>query len=130
MIWLDGIPLSGIVWINRYNWTPVKQELSYAVDGTLIVQEGKVKSGRLIILQSPGGSCWVTKATMDSLMELVADAGRVMTLTVGNETFNVMFYHADGSPIEAVHLFPIEAGYEQNDTMFCINEIKLVEVPS
>ena len=42
----------GFLFSDEFAWKPIEQNQEYAVDGTLIVQEGKKKSGRPITLLS------------------------------------------------------------------------------
>jgi hypothetical protein len=49
----ETVPLEdGFLWSDEFDWKPIEQNQEYAIDGTLIVQEGKKKSGRPITLLS------------------------------------------------------------------------------
>ena len=47
----ETVPLeNGFLWSDEFDWKPIEQNQERAVDGALIVQEGKKKSGRPITL--------------------------------------------------------------------------------
>jgi len=41
----------GFLWSDEFSWKAIEQNQAYAIDGALIIQEGKKKSGRPITLQ-------------------------------------------------------------------------------
>ena len=42
----EAVPLeNGFLFSDEFDWKPVEQNIERAIDGTLIVQEGKKKSG-------------------------------------------------------------------------------------
>jgi hypothetical protein len=52
----ETVPLETVFYgLMNLTWKPIEQSQEYAIDGTLIVQEGKKKSGRPITL-SPRGT--------------------------------------------------------------------------
>lgn len=58
----ETVPLEdGFLWSDEFDWKPIEQTQERAVDGTLIIQEGKKKSGRPITLQpATDGMGWVS----------------------------------------------------------------------
>ena len=83
---LDDVELpDGLRWSDEYDWSPVEQELSYALTGTLIMQEGATLGGRPMTLSGGENACWVTKETLDSLFALAQDAGKIMRWILNDE---------------------------------------------
>ncbi|WP_046206374.1 hypothetical protein [Acinetobacter radioresistens] len=48
----ETVPLEdGFLWSDEFEWKPIEQKQSRAIDGSLIIQEGRKKAGRSIVLQ-------------------------------------------------------------------------------
>ena len=58
---LDTITLpDDLLWINEFEWNPVKQNTERSLTGALLVQEGQLINGRPIFLSGNGEAGWVS----------------------------------------------------------------------
>jgi hypothetical protein len=95
---LDGIELSeDLQWADRHKWSPVVQNTSHAVDGSLIVEVGTMLSGRKISLVGDSSVGWMGKTQVDALYAKAVVAGLVMSLVFRGQTYSVMFNHEQGA---------------------------------
>jgi hypothetical protein len=64
----ETVPLeNGFLWSDEFDWKPIEQNQERAIDGTLIIQEGKKKSGRPITLSASDGQGWINALIYQSL---------------------------------------------------------------
>lgn len=93
-IFLDDIELSNdLVWSDQYNWSPVHQTTSRAVDGTLIVEVGTKLKGRRISLVGESNVGWMPRSVIESVYSKASTAGLVMTLNYKGFSTSVIFDH-------------------------------------
>lgn len=104
MITLDTITLHpDLFWADQHDWHPVEQSIQRTLTGALIVSSAARIGGRPITLQPENdSSAWMTGATLEALRNMAVVPGRVMSLTFGGASRDVIFRHHDGSAIEAV----------------------------
>jgi len=89
---LDAITLpSDLLWNDEYAYTPVKQTISTAVDGSLIVEAAAALAGRPITLAGGDDTAWCSRATLEALRLKQAQPGLVMTLNVFSVPHSVLF---------------------------------------
>lgn len=94
---LDAITLpSDLIWVDEYDYSPVRQTVATAVDGTLIVEVAAQQKGRIITLQGGADYAWIDKATLDSIRAKYIQPGLVMTLTLRGVSYSVIFAQPDG----------------------------------
>ncbi len=124
---LDGIILpEDLWWEDETDWTPVAQsDTDYSVTGALLVDTGVKQAGRPITLAGSEDASWVKRSTVLALMALAAIAGKEMTLTIHERTFQVMFFHGDGKPLEAT---PLYKKSPPDDEDYYFLTIRLMEV--
>lgn len=109
MITLDSITLpSSLTWTDRDDWQPAAQTLRRARDGTAVVYYAGQHGARPITLSSTESSGWITRQTLDALQALAATPGSSHTLTIGGETYPVLWRHNDPPAISAEALVPRE----------------------
>jgi hypothetical protein len=97
MIALDGISLPvDLIWMDEYAHTPVKQTVTTAVDGSLIIEAAAQTSGRPITLQGGDDAAWIERDTLEQLRIKQYQAGLVMTLTQRSVNYRVMFVQPGG----------------------------------
>lgn len=66
----EAVSLSdGFLWSDEFDWQPIEQKQEFAVDGTLIIQEGKKKSGRPITLTADKNMAWVKRHMVSKLKD-------------------------------------------------------------
>jgi hypothetical protein len=89
---LDAISLPvDLLWVDEYAYTPVKQTINTAVDGSLVIEAAAALTGRPITLQGGDDYAWISKATLESLRLKQATPGLVMTLSLLGVTHSVIF---------------------------------------
>ena len=98
----ETVPLeNGFLWADEFDWKPIEQNQERAVDGTLIVQEGKKKSGRPITLSPTDGQGWVKRSDLSIIQNWSALQGEQFTLIFeyphDTRQFNVIFNHGEGA---------------------------------
>jgi hypothetical protein len=113
----ETVPLEdGFLWSDEFDWKPIEQTQERAVDGTLIIQEGKKKSGRPISLQpAADGMGWVKRSVLSTLKNWSAIQGEefILKFEYGSDQrqFNVIFNHTENA-IEAKPVKGIPAASE------------------
>ena len=98
----ETVPIeNGFLWSDEFDWKPVEQNQEYAVDGTLIVQEGKKKSGRPITLSPSDGQGWIKRSDLSVIQDWSALQDEQFTLIFeyphDTRQFNVIFNHGEGA---------------------------------
>ena len=126
------VPLEdGFLWSDEFEWKPIEQNQERAVNGTLIIQEGKKLSGRPITLLSKADSQgWIKRSNLSVLQDWSALQNEQFTLEFeyahDNRQFNVIFNHAEGAlQAEPVKGFPSVS----NDDYYKVT-LKFIEVPN
>lgn len=88
-------------WTDEYAWSAVEQTTEYSVTGALVVDVAERVAGRPVTLVS-GDQVWVSRATLDQLLTLANQPGKVMSLTLADDrVFQVMFRLHAGAGIDA-----------------------------
>ncbi|MBX7228424.1 MAG: hypothetical protein K1X48_02310 [Burkholderiaceae bacterium] len=106
-----------LLWSDEFDWSPVEATNTYTLTGSLIIEQGTKQAGRPISLSAEPDMAFVTRATVQTLRNWAAIAGRKFKLVFqypsDTRQFLVVFNHAD-EPISAepVKGFP---GHESND---------------
>ena len=99
---VDELPLpTSLIWTDRDNWQPVAQTARPTLDGGLAVFHQPLVAGRPITLISTESSGWVDRQTLDALQALASIPGSLHTLTMGTQTFTVLWRHDDPPAIQA-----------------------------
>ena len=98
----ETVPLeNGFLWSDEFDWKPIEQNQERAIDGTLIIQEGKKKSGRPITLSGSDGQGWVKRSELSIIKDWSALQDEQFTLIFeyphDTRQFNVIFNHAEGA---------------------------------
>ena len=98
----ETVPLeNGFLWSDEFDWKPIEQQQEYAINGTLIIQEGKKKSGRPITLSASDGQGWVKRSELSIIKDWSALQDEQFTLIFeyphDTRQFNVIFNHAEGA---------------------------------
>lgn len=128
----ETVPLEdGFLWSDEFAWKPIEQNQEYAVDGTLIVQEGKKKSGRPITLLSKSDKQgWIKRAALSKLQDWSALQNEQFTLIFeyphDTRQFNVIFNHQDG----AIEAEPVRGVPTVSEGDYYRATFKFLEVPN
>ena len=125
------VPLEdGFLWSDEFDWKPIEQSQERAVDGTLIVQEGKKKSGRPITLSPTDGQGWIKRSDLSMIQYWSALQGEQFTLVFeyphDTRQFNVIFNHAEG----AIDAEPVKGFPTVSENDFYKATLKFIEVPN
>lgn len=120
----------GFLFSDEFSWKPIEQNQEFAVDGTLIIQEGKKKSGRPITLLSKENSQgWVKRSVLSVIQEWSALQDEQFTLIFeyphDNRQFNVIFNHAQG----AIEADPVKGFPTVSNEDYYKVTLKFLEVP-
>lgn len=94
----DTITLhADLLWSDETAWNPVEQTFSRTIYGNGIVQTSPRVGGRPITLESEdGASAPHSREIVDQLRNWAAVPGKEMVLTLGGQTYDVIFRHQDG----------------------------------
>ena len=126
----ETVPLEdGFLWSDEFTWKPIQQNQEYAINGTLIVQEGKKKSGRPITLSPPAEQGWIKRSDLSILKYWSALQGEHFTLIFeyphDTRQFNVIFNHAEG----AIDAKPVMGFPTVSDGDYYEVTLRFIEVP-
>lgn len=128
----ETVPLEdGFLWSDEFTWKPIEQNQEYAVDGTLIVQEGKKKSGRPItLLSKTDKQGWIKRAALSKLQDWSALQNEqfILVFEYPHDTrqFNVIFNHQDG----AIEAEPVRGVPTVSEGDYYRATFKFLEVPN
>lgn len=101
----ETVPLEdGFLWSDEFDWKPIEQKQERAINGALIIQEGKKLTGRPITLVPPvPGMGWIKRKHLRDILEW-SSLQEQFTLQFewphDQRQFNVIFNHEAGA-IEA-----------------------------
>ncbi|MFW2039283.1 hypothetical protein ACG92Y_12350 [Acinetobacter ursingii] len=101
----EAVTLSdGFLWSDEFEWKAIEQSQEYAVNGSLIIQEGKKLSGRPITLTADQNMAWLKRHIVSKLKTWSLLQSEQFTLVFEYRhdfrQFNVIFNHSE-NPIEA-----------------------------
>ena len=101
MITLDDVILpDDIIWIDEFKWDKNKISKEYSVTGSLVIQTGSKKKGRIITLQGDENTAWITRQTLMQLQIKSEVVGGQWTLTwIDDRVFNVMINSIEAEPL-------------------------------
>jgi hypothetical protein len=96
-ITLDDITLpDDLIWIDEYAHTPVRQTVSTAVNGSLIVEAAAQTKGRPISLAGGPDYGWMQRSILELLRAKQYQPGLTLTLTLHGTAYSVLFVQPDG----------------------------------
>lgn len=127
----ETVPLeNGFLWSDEFDWKPIEQNQERAINGTLIIQEGKKKSGRPITLSASDGQGWVKRSDLSVIQDWSALQDEQFTLVFeyphDTRQFNVIFNHAEG----AIDAEPVKGFPTVSENDFYKATLKFIEVPN
>ena len=121
---------NGFLWSDEFDWKLIEQNQERAIDGTLIIQEGKKKSGRPITLSASDGQGWIKRSDLSVIQDWSALQDEQFTLVFeyphDTRQFNVIFNHADG----AINAKPVMGFPTVSEGDFYEVTLKFIEVPN
>lgn len=95
-------------WPDRYDWAGVQMETRRTLGGRLVYAADTITGGRPITLASYEDGALLSQAQVNALVAMAADPDATHTLSVGGETFTVVFRWQDATPVE---IRPVMPGY-------------------
>lgn len=127
----ETVPIEdGFLWSDEFSWKPIEQNQERAIDGTLIIQEGKKKSGRPITLSPSDSQGWIKRSSLSILKDWSALQAEQFTLVFeyphDTRQFNVIFNHAEG----AIDAEPVKGFPTVSEDDFYKVTLKFIEVPN
>lgn len=129
MIQLGALLFDGtsanLTWPDRDNYSPVAQQRARTVTGTQVVWSQEETLGRPITLVATNDQGWLTKAQKDAVIAMAQQAGATFALTIGVESFTVMFRHEEG---DAVSFSPLISRAVDLSEDYFTGQIKLFTV--
>lgn len=99
----ETVPLEdGFLWPDEFSWKAIEQTQGYAMDGSLVIQEGKKKSGRPITLQPADPQMgWIRLRELRTVLEWskLQDENFRLQFEQPHDSrqFTVKFNHQDGA---------------------------------
>ncbi|OTG79414.1 hypothetical protein [Acinetobacter sp. ANC 4648] len=95
----EAVQLSdGFLWSDEFEWNQIEQKQDRAVDGSLIIQEGRKKSGRPLTLTADKNMAWLKRHIVSSLKDwslLQEQFTLQFDYFHDKRSFNVIFNHQD-----------------------------------
>ncbi|MFR9677501.1 hypothetical protein [Acinetobacter sp. SEK570] len=127
----ETVPLEdGFLWSDEFAWKPIEQNQEFAVDGTLIIQEGKKKSGRPITLTPPDNQGWIKRSVLSVIQDWSTLQDELFTLVFeyphDTRQFNVIFNHTEG----AINAEPVKGIPTVSEGDYYKVTLKFLEVPN
>ena len=108
MTQLNDIELpDNLYWSDEFTWSPVDQATERTLTGSQVVEETPRIGGRPLTLEG----AWVSRATVEALKALEAQAATEMTLTLADgRTFTVLWRRGSNAGVEAQPVFEAAPG--------------------
>ena len=95
----EAVTLSdGFLWSDEFDWNPIEQKQDRATNGSLIIQEGKKKSGRPITLTADKNMAWLKRHIVSKLKDwsiLQEQFELQFNYFHDKRSFNVIFNHQE-----------------------------------
>ena len=93
---LGSVNLSDhMIWEDEFTYDQVAQTAKRTLGGAQIVVSQQLFEGRPITLVASEQQGWLTKQQVQDVKALADSAGAVLSLTIGPQSFQVMFRHQD-----------------------------------
>jgi len=128
MISLDGIELpDGLLWQADLNYCPIKQEGKPSITGRLVLNRGRMKDGRPIVLVG-NDKAWVLLGQL-KLISALRLIPKMMTLNYHGAEYSVRWDYADADHFVARPLVE-HTDEPTDDDIYLLPLLKLIEVLS
>jgi hypothetical protein len=114
-----------MIWVERYGYSKVIQEVQVTLDGSPVVYTRTWQAGMPITLVATDEQGWLTKDMADAVQTSAQTPGAIYTLTIGAETFSVIFRHHEAP---AVALRPLLLRAVPLPEDYFVGELKLMTV--
>ena len=99
---VDTINLPDYIWWeDETDWTPVEQSVEYSTTGALLVDLAVKLAGQPLTLVGDESTAWVTREAVLGLQAFAAVPGKEMTVAIHGRSFQAMFRHDGGKPVDA-----------------------------
>jgi len=112
---LGGVTLnSELLWTDRWNFSPVAQEVNRTIGGNVVTFSATLSQGQPITLIANERRGWFTKTMVDAVKALADVAGATYSFQFDTEIFTVQFRHEDDPAVEFEAFVP-RGGDEPHD---------------
>ena len=102
----DLILPDSLQWSDRWEWSPVAQETSRTLGGTVVTWSQTLSGGQPVTLEAEDGVTWLSQETVEALRAMAAQAGAVFQLEWDGETYTVLFRHHDPPAVSFKPIWP------------------------
>ncbi|MCU0806393.1 MAG: hypothetical protein MUC53_00115 [Candidatus Contendobacter sp.] len=119
----------GCVWSDEFAWSPLAQETTYTLTGSLVVEQTTRAAGRPITLVGGKEFAWLTRLQLTTLKALL-DVGAEMTLTLHDaRTFTVLPAGPDALQVSALPIVKDSGpANPSSGAWYVLEALKLIEV--
>ena len=108
-ITFNGVLLNdNLIWVNRYDFTPVTQTTHRTLAGSLVVFSHSIAAGQPITLEATDTAGWFTGSMVASLKSFADVPGASYPLNFHGEDYTVIFDHEQDPVVSFLGLRPIE----------------------
>lgn len=123
---LNGVELNhNMVWVERSQTQNVVQSTYRTIGGGLVVFHNELVKGERITLNATQDAGWLTKAVVDQVIAMANVAGGTYTLTIHDQSFDVMFRHEEPP---AASFTPLINRINPDSADYYTGSIKLITV--
>lgn len=107
---IGGVTLNDhMIWDDQYEYANVAQNSLRTLGGNIQVYSQQLNKGQPITLLATTDQGWLTSQQVQDMQALADVAGATYTLTIGSNSFSVMFRHEDAPAFSAAQLDQIGA---------------------
>lgn len=119
----------GLRWADEFDWSPLAQETTYTLTGSLVVEQTPRAAGRPITLVGGKEFAWMTRTQATALKTLL-DTGAEMTLTLHDaRTFTVLPAGEDALQVSALPIVRDSGpANPSSGAWYVLDSLKLIEV--
>lgn len=96
----------GLQWQDRYEWTPVAQEVVRTLSGKQVLFCATLTGGQPVTLEAESQVAWIEKNTLNSIAEMAMQTGAIFTLEWEGELMSVVFRHHEPPVINVTPIWP------------------------
>lgn len=114
-----------MLWADQHGWSPVEQAVATSITGAALIDVGARQNGRGITLLSDETHAWIPYSTIAQLKAWAAVPGRQLSLSIGGNTYSVVFRHQDKP---AVDVSPVVDYNAPDAADFFFGTLKFMEI--
>ena len=113
-----------LIWVDEIQWSNVKANLQYSIEGDMIIEYSQTSKGRPITLQ--GDNALIKREDVLTLYNWVNEINHIMELTLhDNRKFDVVFRYWE-EPLEAK--VPFEGYSKPEDGNYYTLTLRMLQI--